>query len=161
MGTDPQRGPGWRLGLIASLVLAATPLAQAGGSAAGVLMVHAVVPRHASIRFAPPSFITVSESDVARGYVDVESPVDVAVRSNEPRGYALLLQALPGAVRQARVLAPQGSLAVGGAGAIFTRPATGPGTWTDRIQLRFRFELAPDAQPGLHPWPLRVSMLPQ
>lgn len=125
----------------------------------GTLLVSAVVARHTSIRIAPPAAISISEEDLARGYVEIAAPVEVTVRSNVPQGYALVFERQGEQVRQARVQGPDGALLVGSTGVVATRPAAGPGMWSDRLQLRFRFELAPQARAGQHPWPLSISLM--
>jgi hypothetical protein len=143
--------------------LAATWMAALAGPAAhafqDTLQVSAVVPRHASIRIAPPSSITISEQDVARGYVEVATPVEVTVQSNAPQGYALVFERQGEQVRQAHVQGPDGALLVGSSSAVAARPPAGRGMWRDRMLLRFRFDLASNARPGEHPWPLNISLL--
>ncbi|MCD6077228.1 MAG: hypothetical protein K0R89_1166 [Ramlibacter sp.] len=75
-------------GLAASLLLAAACEASAGVEATQSVRVTAVVKRHAAIRLDAPQSLTISEQDVARGYVDVPSPMEVTVSSNVPQGAA-------------------------------------------------------------------------
>jgi hypothetical protein len=125
----------------------------------GTLMVSAVVPRHASIRIAPPPSITISEQDLARGYVEIAAPVEVTVQSNAPQGYALVFERQGEQVRQAHVHGPDGALLVGSTAAVAARPPAGRGMWRDRMLLRFRFDLATGARAGEHPWPLAISLM--
>lgn len=134
-------------------------LAAPAAHAQGTLQVSAVVARHASIRIAPPASITISEEDLARGYVDIATPVEVSVQSNVPQGYALVFERHGQQVRQAHVRGPDGALLVGSSGAVASRPPTGQGMWRDRMLLRFRFDLASGARAGEHPWPLNISLM--
>lgn len=152
-----------------SMLPMAAILAAIGGQCApahadasqAALTVRAKVARHASIRMAPPPTLTISEADVARGYVEVAAPVDVHVQSNGQDGYLLAFECRCEDVRLAHVQGLQSELTVGSAGASSARPAAGPGLWRERLQLRFRFDLAPDARPGELAWPLNISMMPQ
>lgn len=150
------------LGAATASLLACAALAAAGTDPAShaPLRVSAAVTRHASIRVAPPASITLSDADVAAGFIDIATPVEVTVQSNVPQGYALLLQRQGAQVLEALVLGLDGGFLVG-SGSVATRPATGHGLWRDSIQLRFRFQLAPDATPGKHPWPLAISLMAQ
>jgi len=134
--------------------------AHAEGSQA-TLTVRASVPRHASIRMAPPLTFTISEADVARGYVEVAAPLDVHVQSNVQEGYMLAFECQGVVVRQAHVQGLPSELTVGSAGALTALPAAGRGVWRERLQLRFRFDLAAGARPGEHAWPLNISMMSQ
>jgi hypothetical protein len=148
----------WKAALVASGFAA---LLAAGPAHAfqGTLVVSANVARHTSIRIAPPASITLSAEDVARGYVEIAAPVEVTVQSNVPQGYALVFERQGEQVRQAHVQGPDGALLVASTGAVATRPPAGPGMWRDRLQLRFRFDLAAGARPGQHPWPLNISLM--
>jgi hypothetical protein len=136
------------------------PCAQAvAGSTQAAVMVRATVLRHASIRIAPPRTITISEADIARGYVELAAPVEVEVESNVREGYTLVFERHGEQVRQAHVQGLQSGLLVGDATAMATRPAAGRGLWRELLQLRFRFDLGPQARPGQLPWPLDISMM--
>jgi hypothetical protein len=124
----------------------------------GMLTVSAKVQRHTSVRMALPTTLTITANDVARGYVEVDAPVDVSVQSNVQDGYTLVFERSGEQVRAARVQGAGGPLVIEQA-AMATRPATGPGMWRDALQLRFRFELDAAATAGRHRWPLNVSMM--
>lgn len=144
--------------LIAVFAGATLVHAQAGQAP---LLVTATIQRHASIRMAPPATLVISEADIARGYVDVPTPVEVTVRSNVPQGYTLVFEAQDDAVRETLVEGLPGQLVVGSGGATATRAAPGPGMWHDVLQLRFRFRLSREARAGSMPWPLQISMMAQ
>jgi hypothetical protein len=150
-----------------ALLAVATVMAVTGGQCApaaggdtAMLRVSAVVPRHASIRMAQPLSVTVSEADIARGYVDIATPVEVTVQSNLQQGYALVFERQGEHVRQVHVHGLQGEVLVGDAAASSARAAPGRGVWREMLQLRFRFELAAGTRAGQHAWPLHISMMP-
>lgn len=146
---------------VAAVAAACVVLAGIGPARAaeGTLLVSAVIARHTSIRIAPPASISISEEDLARGYVEIAAPVEVTVQSNVPQGYALVFERQGEQVLQAHVQGPDGPLLVGSTAATASRPAAGPGMWRDRLQLRFRFDLASGARTGQHPWPLNISLM--
>lgn len=144
------------MALTASLLCATAFDATAGTETArGTLHVSVVVKRHAAVRMHAPQSLTISESDVQQGYVDVPSPLEVTVRSNVPEGYTLALQNQGEVVREAVV----NGLVVPAGGGSLMRPAPHHGLWTETLALRVRFQLSPAARPGVHSWPLTVSMM--
>ena len=75
---------------LAAAVCAAPAQAGPPQAVQPTLRVSAVIAQRASIRVAPPAWLTLSEVDIARGFVQVTAPVEVAVESNMPKGYALM-----------------------------------------------------------------------
>ena len=54
------------------------------------LTVSATVLKHASLKvLAQPTSVVVTAADIARGYVDVAAPAQIAIKSNSPLGYML------------------------------------------------------------------------
>lgn len=135
-------------------------MSTAAECAPATLQVSARVPRHATVRMDQPRTFTISETDVARGYVEVAAPLLLTVESNVHEGYTLSFACHCHQVRRAQVVGLASTLNVGSAPVMTARPATGRGTWRDRVQLRVRFDLGPEARPGEHAWPLDISMMP-
>lgn len=159
--TFPLRAALAALGMVLSLAAGnAVADSRAGGpTAQASLRVTAVVQRFATLRVATPNSIAVSEADVARGYVELAAPVEVMVRSNVAEGYTLAFGRSGPSIERAHVLGLARELVVGSGMAMATRPAAGRGMWRDVLQLRFRFDLAPDTRAGQHPWPIHISMM--
>lgn len=142
----------------AAALLACLP--SAAEAADGMLRVAATVVRRTSVGIDPPGSLTVSAADVARGWLQVDTPM--LVRSNVPEGYALVFQQHGAAIGEVQVLGMGAPVVlVPGGEAIAARPAAGTGYWTERVTLRFRFALQPGTQPGELPWPLQISLLPR
>jgi hypothetical protein len=148
------------LALAGAAALAGVPPAHAQGAQAP-LVVTAVIPRRTTLRIAQPPTVTVSEGDVARGFVEVATPVEVVIQSNVAEGYALAFERHGEVVGEVQVqgLADRVVFAAGGATA--SRPAAGPGLWRDQLLLRFRFTLAAGTRAGEHPWPVQISLVSQ
>lgn len=152
----------WRLAVLCALAFGLLPLTQthAAGPADGRLQVTARVLKH--LRFhvvSQPQTVEITAADVARGWMDVPQRMQVAVESNAAEGYALALANRSPAVRLAKVSGLGQDVHVRTESMAF-RPATKRGMARDVLGLGFRFELAPGTQPGSHPWPIQVSVLP-
>lgn len=104
-----------------------------------------------------PRAVVISAEDVQRGYVDLEQPVEVGIRTNHPAGVLLDLslnapelqavdvrEAHGGEVRAARVFVPQ--------------PEQGLRAHT--VSLKVRLKLAPGTAPGTIAFPFSVSLSP-
>lgn len=137
-------------------VAAAAPALAAGGAE---LHVVAVLRKHASVRvIAQPGMVEVTRADIARGYVDVAAPLQLAVRSNVPEGVQLVFDRPGDVFGQARIRGLANEVQLGAAGGIVTQrvPSAAPHV----LALAFRFELGRDAQEGTYPWPMQVSAAP-
>lgn len=154
-----------RLGRHTRTVFAFAALAGAAlvqvHAAQALLLVSATIQRHASIQLAPPASITISEADVARGYIQLDTPLQVTVRSNAPQGYTLVFETQEGPVQRTVIEGLPATIIAGSGVATAVRAAAGPGMWRDVVHLRFRFELARGARAGTVPWPVQISMLAQ
>lgn len=160
-GVAGAAGPGWlALALAGVAALAVGAPAQAQGAQAS-LSVTAVIPRRTSIRIVQPPRVTVSDSDVARGFVEVDAPVEVVVQSNAAEGYALAFERHGDAFARVQVQGLAQPVVFDAAGAIANRPAAGRGFWRDAVLLRFRFTLAPGTRAGEHRWPVQISLMNQ
>lgn len=150
---------GWLAAVMCAAVLSVPGTAAAGAPEAGAsrarLEVTATVLKHASLNIvAQPAMLVVTEADVARGHVDVASPVELAIKANT-ENFLLDFAASGDFMRRIIVsgLANEVQLSPAG-GAIAQR--SGPRT----VSLSFRFVLSENARPGAYPWPLRLSATP-
>jgi hypothetical protein len=104
-----------------------------------------------------PQAVVISAEDVQRGYVDLEQPVEIGIRTNHAAGVLLDLalnssnlesvdvrEASGGELRAASVFIPQ--------------PERGLRAHT--VSLKVRLKLAPGAVPGTIAWPFSVSLSP-
>jgi hypothetical protein len=145
------------LGLAGAAAFAGAAPAHAQ-SAQSPLVVRVVIPQHTSIRIAPPPGVSVSQSDVARGFVEVAAPVEVTVESNVAEGYVLVFERHGDAFTEVQVQGLPQPVVFSSASAIASRPAAGRGLWRDQVLLRFRFTLAPGTRAGEHRWPVQISL---
>lgn len=125
-----------------------------------MLAVSATVPKRASLKvLSQPGPVLVTESDLARGYVEVFSPVHVAVQSNSTAGYVLVFESQGDFVNGTLVSGLGNDIQLGSNGVV---PCTAPGGigGSATHALVFRFTLAASAPLGWHTWPLQISATP-
>ncbi|MFC5496178.1 hypothetical protein ACFPOE_01410 [Caenimonas terrae] len=107
-----------------------------------------------------PASILVTEADVARGYLAVPSAVQVAVQTNSPAGYVLLVAAQDDFVREIVMSGLDSDIQLGAAGGLVFQRGGVRGVTRKNLDLRFRLVLAKGAQRGEHPWPVQLSVTP-
>jgi mannitol/fructose-specific phosphotransferase system IIA component len=123
--------------------------------------VQAVVLRHASISaIRAPRQITVTNADIARGYVELEQPVEVVIRTNNPTGVMLGFNLNSAQVRAAHFVGEDLQLSVATGAAVVLVPKAEAGLRSQTLHLRTRLELAPGAQPGVIAWPVALFIAP-
>lgn len=142
-------------------LLMVAPVAPAVATEQASMTVSATVLKHASLRvLAQPSALVVTPQDVARGYVDVSTPAQVAIKSNSPRGYMLEFASEGDFMRQILVKGLSSELQLAPAGGAVMQPPSATGVTRTTLQLGFRFMLAEDARPGTYAWPVHLSVTP-
>jgi hypothetical protein len=102
--------------------------------------------------------ITITDADVARGYVDVLAGSQLSVTSNNPAGYGIdFFTRLP-IFSSVRVTNANGSADLGpDGGTMIERGQMGRNL---PLSLTYRFVLATSAQPGTYAWPLALKIRP-
>lgn len=144
-----------------SLGSLAAPTDAAAGSGATTVAVTATVLRHANLRvLSQPASVVITQADIARGYVDVPAASQVEIKSNSPSGYMLVFESQSDIVRQTQVRGLGNEVQLGATGGVVTQPPPGVGMGKTTVALGFRFVLAEDARPGVHAWPMQMSVMP-
>jgi len=139
--------------LAVSTIAPAVDAAQAKSQIA----VSAVVPAAALGQIVQqPAEITITDSDIARGYVDVVGGSQLRVTSNNPAGYVIdFFTRLP-IFSSVRVTNAAGSADLGPeGGTIIERGQMGRNL---PLALTYRFTLASSVQPGTYAWPLALNV---
>ena len=105
-----------------------------------------------------PSEITITNADIARGYVDIAGASQLQVTSNNAAGFVIdFFSRLP-IFRSVRVSSAAGSADLGpDGGAIIERGGKGRDM---PLNLSYRFNLAENVQPGTYAWPLALNVRP-
>jgi hypothetical protein len=138
--------------VVAALSLGAVD-AKAESASATLGVSVRVVANAAVVMESAPSGVTVTEADIARGYVDLAAPIEVRVRSNSSR-YLLTVTALNDVFGPATFQWDGGSMRVVAGEAWATRPSVQGG---DALALTGRLALRADMQPGTYELPFAIS----
>ncbi len=142
-------------------LLMVAPTGPAAASDMAKLTVSATVLKHASLKvLAQPASVVITAADVARGYVDVSAPAQVAIKSNSPRGYMLEFANEGDFMRGIQVRGLGTDLQLSPAGGAIRQPGTESGVLKTTLDLHFRFLLAEGTQAGSYPWPVHLSAAP-
>ena len=139
--------------LMLAAVIATVPASAAPISAQMSVSVE-VVARTILTVDSQPSTITVSPTDVARGYVEVPQAVLFHVRSNAINGYAVQFDPISYPFSRADINWESTMATVGTDGTWLTRPYQ---QGTTAGSLNVRLMLSQDAAPGSYAWPVRVA----
>ncbi|HEY3048915.1 MAG TPA: hypothetical protein VGJ72_15820 [Polaromonas sp.] len=124
----------------------------------GKLAVSATVLKRTTMKVvAQPASVTVTAGDIARGYVEVPTPVQVAIQSNSPTGYVLEFGSRDNFMQQIRVTGLDSEVQLGSAGGVVTQAAPGRGMRNTTLSLGFRFMLSETARQGVYPWPVQLA----
>jgi hypothetical protein len=149
----------WLLAAAATLAMAAQP-ASADETR---LMVTARVLKHLRLKVvSQPTSVQVTEADVARGYVEVQSRMQLTVETNSNDGYGVAIaNHLSDAFRDTRVTGlGSGDMRFSSESVAMQQAAAGKGMRRETLDLGFRFELAPGTRQGTYPWPVQVGLMP-
>jgi hypothetical protein len=161
IGTRRARAGQLAMAGIVVLGLAAGPAIATAGSGEMKLAVSATILKHASLKvLAQPTSVVVTAADIARGYVDVPVPAQVAIQSNTLEGYALEFANHGDFMRQILVRGLGNDVQLSPAGGTVNKRSTGAGMTRTILDLAFRFVLSESAQQGTYAWPVRFSVTP-
>lgn len=143
------------LGAFLLLALAAGAGARADSRQAQFLVRVAVPARVTLAAVEQPTQLSVSEADLARGYMDVSARY--VVESNTRDGWLLRLSPRLGITRHVEVRGLSGTLVVQGDSVEVFRPQARE---AEPLELDYRFVLAPDVAPGTYQLPIHVAATP-
>ncbi|MGE0498140.1 MAG: hypothetical protein AB7I35_17295 [Ramlibacter sp.] len=145
-----------------ALALGCTAWPTAAAAEEGKLMVTATIAKRASLKvLAQPAVINLTAQDISRGFVEVASPMQIAVQNNSLDGYMLVLSGHGGFVRQARMRGLDTEVQLGAEGGVVTqRSHGGGGVHRAVVALTFRFELTETARQGEYAWPIHMDIRP-
>jgi hypothetical protein len=105
-----------------------------------------------------PSEITITDADIARGYVEVLVGSQLRVTSNNPAGYVVDFFSRVPIFTSVRISSAGGSADLGpDGGAIIERGRQGRDL---PLNLSYRFNLTAQIHPGTYAWPLALNVRP-
>lgn len=135
--------------------------AEAAKTASAMVTVSATVLRRASVRvLSGPRTISISEADIAQGYVDIPEPSRLEIRSNSPSGYVIAIESGADFARGTEVRSLGEVVSFGRFGGVLNVKAGGPGMQVIPVELNYRVLLSDVARPGAHPWPVQLLVMP-
>lgn len=138
-------------------LLAALPAPAHAESQARMDIVATVLERAFVERQQLPQSVVISSQDVARGYVELDQPVEVGIRTNYRAGVLLGLSLNSRQIEGVDVQAAQGAeLRAGG---VYV-PQQGAGLRAHTVWLKLRLKLSPGALPGIIAHPLTLNLSP-
>lgn len=139
-------------GALLTLAVAVAPLNASQSSQMHVSV--EVVARTIFTVASQPTDLTLTATDVARGYVDVPSAISFQVRSNAHNGYAVQFQPLSAPFAEAQVSWGTTTATVSSDGSFVAQPYQQGTTFGS---MSVRLSVAPGTQPGTYAWPLSVD----
>lgn len=104
-----------------------------------------------------PATIEITAADVTRGYVDLDAPILVRVRTNSRRGYMLQVEKTSETFSGIDLSLPGGSMNIASHESWIQRPYVSGG---DVMPIRARLFLSAGAMPGAHALPVAFSASP-
>ena len=126
----------------------------AGSSSAEMRVSVTVVPRTILIVDSEPSHVEVTQTDVARGYLELPDALIFRVRSNNPTGYLVQVAAIGGPFGRAIVTWGSSSVSIGTSEAWIAQPYRRGVT---PVVASVRLDIPRGTAPGTYPWPVAVS----
>lgn len=138
------------------LTLIAAPV-FAGSASATMNVSCSVIARAIMSVSSEPATVTVTEADVARGYMDVASPIVIQVRTNSRAGYLLQADRQASALGAVDLAFGDAAMTVSDTQSWISRPYVAGG---EVLSMRARVHLDAGTQPGSYPLPIALSVRP-
>ena len=154
--------PGTAAALFVLVLVGASSMPrEAGASGTTQVRIQATVMRHASLTAVQtPRSIAINAEDIARGYLDLDEPIEVGIRTNASEGVLLGLSLKSAAVRSVLLEGESIMLRVSRPGATLPVARHGSGMGTQVLRLRTRLEFSPAALPGPISFPVMLFVAP-
>lgn len=105
---------------------------------------------------AQPAHLDVTPDDIARGYVESQSTVQIF--SNSRQGFAVRVDVLDALISGGEVLGLGDALHLVRDGASGRASHDGKADKRVTYEVRYRLQLAPGGTPGRYRWPLRIGV---
>jgi hypothetical protein len=123
------------------------------------LQVSARILTHVSFKsMRAPAQVAITAADVARGYVDLDEPIEMEVKTNSASGILVGISLNSPQFEGATVSGPGGTerMTSGVPSLVFANH--GQGMHTESLSLRVRIELARNTTPGVFVMPVSVLL---
>jgi hypothetical protein len=130
------------------------------GDATRVVLSATVAGQASITAVSAPTQVQLAEADLTRGYLDLPQALEVALRTNLPRGVLLAGRSGNGALRGV-ALSAAGEPGVHASEAGLLVDKVGVGLREQRVRLYVRLLLGPGAAAGPMAWPVAFSLMPR
>jgi hypothetical protein len=163
-GRVVRRGSGRLYALSFASALALINLAALNGQQQGSgvkdtdLHVSVVVPARGELKISQQiGSITIAQSDIDRGRLDVAAATRMTIKNNDRSGCLLLVEGMDWPFKKALITGLDREVQISQPSSFIHLPYTSkPASYT----LSYRFEFADDAKPGEYSWPFAISLQP-
>lgn len=145
-----------RLSVVLLAILTA-PQLFAGSASAPMQVSVTVIARAVLTVASQPAAITVTDADIARGYVEVTAPIVVQVRTNSRAGYMLQADRQTADFTTVELVFGDATMTVAEAQSWISRPYVPGG---DVIAMYARLHIGAGMQAGSYPLPIALSARP-
>lgn len=98
---------------------------------------------------------SVTQENVAKGYVDLPAATVLQVRTNDLNGYMLYFEIIAGIAKEIWIMDNSRTTVLSGGVGFILQAYPGPSGEVKEIS--YRIFLVPDTKPGLYAWPLSIS----
>lgn len=135
--------------------------AKAAGGGSSRLLITATVAKTIQVTIkSHPAGFTVTEQDIARGYLDVAQQTLFEVKTNSPDGIALEFHGVHngGVIQTVQITGGAGGFQMPASGGIMLIQGSWHPTAKRSFSLQYRLVLGPNAQPGTHAWPFTMGV---
>jgi hypothetical protein len=149
---------------IAAAMAAISLFASAGTSGEAMaattrMQVTARILTHLSMRsMIVPDQLGITAADVARGYVDLDAPIQMELRTNTASGVLLGISLNSPAFTGAVVSGPSGTTHITPGAPTLVVASLGQGMRTETLSMHVRIELAANAEPGTVMMPISLFL---
>lgn len=150
--------------IIAATVVVAVAIAVAGqagrayaGPSACKVRISARVIAHSHMKVLyQVSRVRVTQTDIRRGFIDIDSASRLEVRSNDPQGYIFTFRGAYMTPFSAAYVKGNGTnVYIDGGQASARRPYV---RGAEMVEFSYRLMLSDDAQPGTYAWPITIEV---
>ncbi len=132
-----------------------TATAAGGGAAYNAITLSAtILPYHQLEVLRQDATLTVTQSDIERGHVDVAAGTSLRARSNDHQGFRVTFDPRMRLFERATISGLGANVEIGPAGGAANYPYGGCDI---ALHLSYRLYLAAGLGPGSYPWPLQIS----
>lgn len=127
----------------------------AGSNKAAIKVSATVQARISQTLVRQEKVLSITNEQIAKGYLDIPAATFIQVKTNDPNGYMLSFEMTSEIVKEAWVIDNKRTTILSGGGGFVHQAYPGPSG--EVKELSYRFFLVPGTQPGLYAWPLNMN----